>query len=66
MPDGKADASQKGKEVAIKFFILGGFTWFLSKVYVNLDFLGIYTWSMTGKRQTIRFKKIYYSTLLNQ
>lgn len=30
------------------------------------DFVGIYTWSMTGKRQTIRFKKTYYQTLLNQ
>lgn len=40
MPDGKADASQKGKEVAIKFFILGGFTWFLSKVLCYFRLLG--------------------------
>lgn len=33
---------------------------------LSLDFLGLYAWSTTGRRQTVRFKKMYYKTLLDQ
>ena len=50
----------------IKFFILGGCTWFLSKFGIKVDFVGVYSWNMTGSRQALRFKKMYYETLLQQ
>ena len=49
-----------------KFLVIGAATWFLSIFEIILDFIGLYSWNMTGSRQALRFKKIYYETLLQQ
>jgi hypothetical protein len=31
---------------------------------VDIGFIGLYSWGVTGARQAARFKKLYYQTLL--
>ena len=59
-------AEAQAFDIMVKFFILGGITWSLSIFEINADFVGLYSWNMTGSRQALRFKKMYYETLLQQ
>jgi hypothetical protein len=35
-------------------------------VYIYLGFGGLYFWQQSGSNQSLRFKKLYYKTLLEQ
>ena len=59
-------AEEQAREVMYKFMVIGAATWFLSIFEIILDFVGLYSWNMTGSRQALRFKKIYYEALLQQ
>jgi len=38
----------------------------LVKIQSNLGYIGLYCWNMSGSSQSLRFKKMYYTALLNQ
>jgi ATP-binding cassette subfamily B (MDR/TAP) protein 1 len=61
-------AASSAFDVALKFFIIGGATWILSNILksYNLGFIGLYSWNQSGSNQSLRFKKMYYKTLLDQ
>lgn len=66
VPGNESKAREQAFHIMVKFFLLGGGTWLLSIFELNTDFVGLYCWNMTGSRQALRFKKLYYSTLLQQ
>ena len=59
-------ATELAFKVTIKFFIIGAATWFLSNLLFIKGFIGLYCWNKSGSNQALRFKKLYYKTLLDQ
>lgn len=60
------DPIQESLKIAVKFWALAGAAWVLSTTVPNLDFVAIYCWTMSGERQCLRYRKIYYKLLLKQ
>ena len=55
----KPDPIGESLKIAIKFWLLAAAAWVL-------NFVSIYCWTMSGERQCLRYRRIYYKLLLRQ